>query len=115
MAYGTGLQSLTEAMQGELAIDFAPRRARRSDPETSRNAANKAREFAASQAGHIHLALIGCPQNGKELAAATGYTMEQVCRRLPDLQALGLAQVQMRDGKPVTRDNSRVWEACSGA
>lgn len=100
----------------QLAIEFATRRARRTDPETSHAAAAKAQEFAESHAGRIHLALIRAGNaTGKELAAATGYSMEQVCRRLPDLHTLGLARVSMKDGKTLVRGGARVWEATGNA
>ena len=80
-------------MNGQLAIDFSPRRhARRKDPATSHDAALRADKFAATHAGRIHAALIvHGPRSAHELETATGLTYVQIDRRMVDLVRAGKA------------------------
>jgi predicted ArsR family transcriptional regulator len=95
-------------MQLELQLP----RARRADPPTSHAAASRAARFSESHAGRIHVALIGLKQaTAHELAHATGLTVVQIDRRLPDLRAAGLARVAERNGVMLVRGGFRVWEA----
>lgn len=99
----------------QMVFDLiSPPHARRSDPATSHAAAERAQGFAASQRGRIYLALIGHgPMTAKELVTHIVMTDVQVCRRLPELQRLGLVRPLVEAGRPVVRDGSRVWEACA--
>lgn len=66
--------------------------ARRTDPQTSHNAAKSARWFATTHAGQILLALKAHgPSTPAALAGNTGLTVVQIDRRLPEIQAQGLA------------------------
>jgi predicted Rossmann fold nucleotide-binding protein DprA/Smf involved in DNA uptake len=75
----------------QLAIDFTPL-ARRSDPLTSHRAASRARAFAPSHRNRVAAALRDGPATAHELAERTGLLAHQVLKRLPELQALGLAE-----------------------
>ena len=89
------------------------RRSRRTDPTTSHAAAAKAERFAASHAGRIHAALrdmgVG---TAKSIAFATGLSVVQVDRRLPELQRAGRVSLVLVYGEPLQRDGYRVWMAC---
>jgi predicted Rossmann fold nucleotide-binding protein DprA/Smf involved in DNA uptake len=91
--------------------DIKPaQRALRTDPSTSKAAARNAEQFAASHAGRILAALKEGPRTAHGLAAMTGLTVEQCCRRLPELQSKNLAQpMTAEDGSEVTVGGFRVW------
>ena len=96
----------------DIVIDYiAPiRRARRTDPATSKAAAARATEFADSHAGRILAALdrIGTG-TAHEIGEAAGLTVVQTDRRLPELERDGRVYVITQDGKPLIRDGFRVW------
>ncbi|MGL4573275.1 MAG: hypothetical protein ACRCV9_00635 [Burkholderiaceae bacterium] len=71
----------------QLAIDFTPPRARRTDPATSHEAALSASTLAAGHRARLLLAIreAGRPVGATELAHMTGLTQVQVCRRLNEL------------------------------
>ncbi len=83
-------------------------RARNTDPNTSRAAAKRAERFATSHAGRILEALRVQPMTAREISAHTGLSVEQVCRRLPEITG---ASVVTRGGLPLERDGYRVWMA----
>ena len=82
--------------------------ARDTDPATSKAAARRAARFQASHAGRILEALRVHPMTAKEIAAHTKLSIEQVCRRLPELAD---ARVMTVGGQPLERDGFRVWMA----
>lgn len=71
----------------QLGLDFARTHARRTDPQTSKLAAASVMESARAQRERIYWSLLryGAPLNADEIAEREGMTMEQVCRRLPEL------------------------------
>ena len=78
----------------QLAINFFPVRARRTDPATSHEAGLKAHVFAASQAGRILAALtLHGAQSASQLSLIMGLTVVQLDRRLPELKKQGLARL----------------------
>jgi hypothetical protein len=91
---------------------FSPRPlARNADPATSHQAAENARAFARDHYALI-LGVLWRPMIGPEVAMFTGLTMEQVCRRLPELEQL--SQVR-RTGSTRTGPKGtscREWERC---
>lgn len=89
----------------QLPLELPPPRARRRDPATSHAAAARVAKVTPNQRDVI-LAKLTRPMTAYELAAATGFTQVQVCRRLPELNALRLAHPtdQVRDG-------SRLWDS----
>ena len=88
--------------------DFTRTHCRKTDPNTSRKAAERARSFAG---GHCLKILSefdpGVGLTANELARYTGLTVEQVCRRLPDLEAANELRLNGQE-----RDGFRVWVAC---
>jgi len=87
----------------QLSIFDPPPRARRRDPKTSHQAAAKVAKVTPSQR-NIIMARLTRPMDAYEIAAATGFSQVQVCRRLPELDALGLAHPTEE-----VRNGSRLW------
>lgn len=84
---------------------------RASDPLSSVQAAERAPEFAGNHCDRILAALRRRPATAHELQSATGLTVVQIDRRLPDLQKAGKARVVQRGGLDLMRGGARVWEA----
>lgn len=85
---------------------------RASDPLSSVLAAEAAIKFAGNHCDRILSALAnGRQATAHELQSATGLTVVQIDRRLPDLQKACKAQVVQRGGMDLMRGNARVWEA----
>lgn len=84
-------------------------RARLFDPHTSQQAAAQAAVFAGSHCERIQAALQDGPMSAKEISRATGLTVVQVDRRLPELERQGKTQVVKVDGIDLTRNGYRVW------
>lgn len=83
--------------------------ARNTDPATSHTAARSAKALAA----HHHTLIIGAlqrPSTATELAARTGLTQVQVCRRLPELEELKLARPTGNTRLTESGRPSREWE-----
>jgi len=79
----------------DMHIAVEPRRiARRTDPITSHDAAQHAKQFAPKQHARIQVALemIGRPAGAHEIAEVAGMTQVQVCKRLPEMQRAGLVE-----------------------
>jgi DNA-binding Lrp family transcriptional regulator len=49
------------------------------------------------------------PLSAKEISRATGLTVVQVDRRLPELERQGKTQLVKVDGMELTRNGYRVW------
>jgi hypothetical protein len=97
-----------------LSIEMFPMpRARRSDPESSKQAAKRAQDFAATHAGRLLEALrTHGPLSPKQFHALTGLTHVQADRRRKELLEAGLIRIKTaEDGTPFTRDGCEVWEA----
>ena len=83
---------LNQPRQALYFDDLQPVRARRTDPQTSHDAASRAERFAASHAGRILAALKEHgPGTPAALSGHTGLTVVQIDRRLPELRVIGLA------------------------
>lgn len=100
-------------MTFQLAIDFpdAPR-ARRRDPETSHQAARQAKELAA----HHHRLILNVLRDhgslGKDgIGARTALTGVQVCRRLGELEKLGLIVATGKHVMSTAGRSEREWRA----
>ena len=93
---------------GGVGPDFARTHCRKTDPSTSQKAAERARSFSG---GHCLKILSefdpGVGLTANELARYTGLTVEQICRRLPDLEAANELRLNGQE-----RDGFRVWVAC---
>jgi len=86
--------------------------ARASDPITSVIAGERAGVFTGKHYARILAALNDEKTlTAGEMAQATGMSVEQVCRRLPELQARGQVQVVQFEGEDLLRNGYRVWEA----
>lgn len=82
------------------------------DPLSSVLAAEHTPQFAGGHCARILAALTSRgPSTAHELQAATGLTVVQIDRRLPDLQKAGKARVVHRGGIDLMRGGARVWEA----
>lgn len=95
--------------------DIQPVRARKTDPSTSHTAAKNAERFAATHAGRIMAELRKGVATAHRLAELTGLSVEQCCRRLPELQKANLAEpMSHEDGAEVVVGGFRVWRAVKG-
>lgn len=97
----------------QVALNFEPvKKARSSDPLTSKRAATRASDFAATHAGRILLALQQHgPMTAKEIGERIGLNHVAVDRRRSDLIRLGFVDVHCVDGEPVVRDGCQVLAA----
>lgn len=85
---------------------------RASDPISSVIAAERVALFAGKHYDRILASLEIGPQTAKGISICTGLTVEQVCRRLPELQASRrVGVVMIKDGQEWILDGYRVWEA----
>lgn len=99
----------------QLAIDFNPvTLARRTDPQTSHEAAEHVKEFAA---GHIGVILKCLKEHGPlspdQIATKTRLDKFQVCRRLPEMQR-HVPQLAVPTGETrlsASGRKERVWRA----
>lgn len=95
----------------QLAIEFEPERlARRSDPETSKRAAEKAGQFKAKHEATIFAYLCGITGGAtyRQIAAGTGLEPVAVARRMKGLQERAGVYA---DGK---HDGMQVWKVRRG-
>ena len=98
-------------------LDDPNKLVRKTDPQTSKDAAVKAIEFKAKQEATIYSAIVMCATNGataKEIASATHDTScpmtdVQVNRRLSAMGERGLIERRHADGKIVQRGGCAVW------
>lgn len=91
----------------------ATMRVRATDPITSHLAAERASRFAGSHAERILAALrqaVDGQGSAEQIAHATGLTVVQAARRLPELQRDGKVRVATKDGRDVLAGAFRVWE-----
>ncbi|AXF52925.1 MAG: hypothetical protein [Caudoviricetes sp.] len=86
---------------------------RASDPLSSVMAAEKSALFSGKQRERIMAAFSpGNSLTAKDISRFTKLTVEQVCRRLPELQAAkALSVVLDQHGKDLMVDGYRVWRA----
>jgi hypothetical protein len=96
----------------QYALTFDTPLARNSDPGTSHAAADAAKDL---QARHHRIILAALEQHGPagkdRLAALTCLTGVQVCRRLSELDGLGLAKPTGKTVKSTAGRAEREWEA----
>lgn len=86
----------------QLALPLA----RRTDPDTSRRAADRAFGFQARQEAKIYAALRSGPMTAKEIAAATGLDYVAVSRRDKGMERKGLIRMG-----PDERGGCRIWRS----
>ena len=98
---------------GKLAIDFSPvSHARRGDPETSKEAAGRVREFAAGQCAAI-LAVLRerGPLGAEQIAAYLNIDSYAVRKRLSDCEHAGKAQPLPMQRVTASGRHERIWRA----
>lgn len=95
----------------QLTMFDAPR-ARRSDPDTSHEAAESAKELAARHHRMILSALSIGPCGKDRIATRTALNGVQVCRRLSEMERAGLIKPTGRNVKSTAGRNEREWTAC---
>jgi predicted ArsR family transcriptional regulator len=93
----------------QLTIDFAHRLARSVDPATSKKAAARVKDFSSTFCAKIYEELKKRDGTFEELAARTGLRPDQVWRRLPDLQKMGLAIPTNQERAGQSGRAQRVW------
>lgn len=98
-------------MEADLAdIDTIKLRVRAQDPVTSVAAAERSLKFSATHKGRILAALEEAgAATAHEISLASGLSVVQVDRRLPELARDDLAEVLRIGDSDVTRDGFRVW------
>ena len=88
------------------------RRARRSDPSTSKAAAKNAERFASTHAGRILEELRKGPRTARGLSEMTGLTVVQIDRRLPEMKDAGLVEtIDDGHGDDLRFFGYRIWRA----
>ena len=94
--------------QGDL---FSTTHARRSDPKTSKAAASSMAHTASAQADILYWSMVraGRGLTADELAMREKMTIEQVCRRLADLQKKGRAEPTEDTRTTRSGRAARVW------
>ena len=97
----------------KLPALFKPPLARRTDPATSRAAAEKAKEFANAHHGLILECLRKYGPLSKTGIAAHVRGLDHVaaCRRLSELERMNLARPTGKTIKSTSGREERVWEA----
>ena len=100
----------------QLALSFSAPLSRRSDPETSRAAAEKSADFRAKHEARIFGAIFEAGERGanyREIAAATGLEPVAVARRLKGMERRGLiTRSALYDCSGFeSRDGMAVWWA----
>jgi hypothetical protein len=98
-------------MMQQLIMDFARRLARSGDPATSKKAAVRVKEFSPTLCSRIHEELKKRSGTFEEIAVRTGLRPDQVWRRLPDLQKMGLAIPTADERLGQSGRLQRVWVA----
>lgn len=100
----------------QLAIDFdANTLARRADPGTSKQAAERVREFAGKHAAAIFAYLCARPTGGTkdEIAAGTGIDAIAVARRIAELRRTAGVYDSGETRKTPTGRAATVWKVRS--
>jgi Mn-dependent DtxR family transcriptional regulator len=97
----------------QLAIDFSPvSHARRCDPDTSKEAASRVREFAAGQCAAI-LAVLRekGPLGAEQIAAYLSIEPYSTRKRLADLEHAGRAKPLPMQRVTASGRHERIWRA----
>ena len=97
-------------MQQEL-FEKEQVRARFSDPDTSHEAAAKVVEFSARMYKKIHAELLNGDGTYEELADRLNFRRDQLCKRLPEMQRIGIVQLTGEKRAGSSGRMQRVWRA----
>jgi len=85
-------------------------RSRKTDPQTSHDAAEQAQELADKHFAKIHFALAKYGPMGKDgIANKTGLDSSQVARRLPEMQKIGLVMLTGGFAMSNAKRKEREW------
>lgn len=85
---------------------------RSSDPLTSVMAAERSAKFAGGHYAKIISQLkAGRGLTAGDISNSCGLSVEQVCRRLPEMKNAGLVSVVQHEGKDLIINGYRVWKA----
>ncbi len=98
-------------MQLTMELFEAPR-ARRRDPQTSKDAAAQAKELASRHHKMILSALNYGPCGKDRIATRTALDGAQVCRRLSEMERIGIIKPTGRVVKSTSGRNEREWQTC---
>lgn len=85
-------------------------RARSSDPSTSKEAAAQVEEFSSAMYRNISAELSKGAGTYEELADRMNAGKDQLCKRLPEMERLGIIRLTGELRKGSTGRNQRVWE-----
>jgi predicted ArsR family transcriptional regulator len=98
-------------MMGDQLDIFSTTHARATDPVTSKSAARSMAQTAAAQADILYWSMVRSGQalTADELAMREKMTIEQVCRRLADLQKQGRAEPTADTRTTRSGRSARVW------
>jgi transcription initiation factor IIE alpha subunit len=88
---------------------------RRTDPETSRLAAARVREFSGDHCRRVLEALELGPAGQTEIAARCGLLAHQVNKRLADLRRAGLVETTGERRLSASGRQERVWRVAASA
>ena len=95
----------------EMTVEKKQVRARPSDPSTSHEAASKVVEFSAKMYKKIHAELLKGEGTYEELADRLNLKRDQLCKRLPEMQRIGIVQLTGEKRAGSSGRMQRVWRA----
>lgn len=90
-------------------IRLVPRRSRRTDPVTSKSAAERAEKFAETHRARVLSVLRNRDAGPTEIGEAIGMEPYAVRKRLADAQHLGEAEPTDRTAMTASGGTERVW------
>jgi hypothetical protein len=93
--------------------NITPVRARRTDPQTSHDAAKRSEKFADSHAGRILAALkLHGAMSPAQMFSFTGLSVVQIDRRRKEMITAGYVRLKrLDDGAVAKHDGFEIWEA----
>tara|TARA_B110000503_G_scaffold78418_1_gene120518 strand:- start:213 stop:515 length:303 start_codon:yes stop_codon:yes gene_type:complete len=97
-------------MQQEL-FDKKPVRARLLDPSTSHEAAQRVGEFSAKMYKKIYAELLKGEGTYEELAERMEFKRDQLCKRLPEMERIGIVALTGEKRTGSSGRLQRVWRA----
>jgi hypothetical protein len=96
----------------QFEFDFdSTQLARSADPNTSKQAAMRVNEFGKNMCIKIYNELKKGEGTYEQIAHRCGLLPSQTCRRLPDLQKIGLAEPTEKEIKGSSGRFQRIWKA----
>lgn len=105
---------LFDAVMERKPINWSPPRARRTDPETSHEAAAGVADFEGDHHAQILDALMLGPAGATEIASRAGLGRDQVGKRLCELERRGLVVIDGKVRNANGRSEARYRRATDG-